>query len=136
AGPRGGRWRGFLLSVTLPPWRSRLGRCPFGTPAPPRRQALPDLGLEPAVGRPVVLPPAEGIGQVLLVDARLGRVVGVLIAGAVAEPFHEPGGRIAYVQRHSLGRTLPHVRLCLLVGDVNRVGLRRQGPVERGLGDV
>ena len=42
---------------------------PFGAPASPLGEAPTQLGLEPPVGRPVVLAAAERVGQILLVHA-------------------------------------------------------------------
>src|ERR1041385_2503649 len=64
-------------------------------PPPPLGQPAAQLGLEPALGGPVVLAAAKRFRQVLLLDARPGRVVGVLVALAVAEILHEPGRRVA-----------------------------------------
>src|SRR5262245_10773573 len=84
-------------------------RFPPGAPGAPVGEAAGDVGLEAAVGRAIVLPATERLGQVLLFDAGIGRVVGVLVAGAVADVAHEPGRRVADVQRYRLGRALGHV---------------------------
>ena len=52
---------------------------------------------EAALGGAVVLAAAQRLRQMLLVDARLGRVVRVLVAVAVTEVLHEAGRRVADV---------------------------------------
>src|SRR6185503_13995437 len=54
-------------------------------PLAPRGHAAGELGLQAAVGGAVVLAAAQRLRQMLLLDARVGGVVGVLVAGAVAE---------------------------------------------------
>src|SRR3972149_5270387 len=73
-------------------------------PPPPRGEPARGLRFEPPVGRPVVPAAPEGVGQVLLVHPRLGRVVRVLVARAVAQLLHERGRRVADVQRDGVGR--------------------------------
>ena len=70
-----------------------------------------------------------------LLDLRVRRVVGVLIAPSVAEVLHEAGRRVADVERHRLGGALADVLLGLAERRVDRVRLRRHREVERGLGE-
>src|SRR4029079_17170033 len=85
--PRAGPFRG-------PPLRP--------PPRPPLGEADPDLLLGAALGRAVVDAATKSVGQVLLAHLRVRGVVGVLVAAAVAEVTHEPGGGVAQVQRHRL----------------------------------
>src|SRR5437867_4211638 len=95
----------------------------------------PEVGFEAPLGRAVVLASAKRLRQVVLVYARVRRVVRVLVAGAVAEVLHESRRRVADVERHGLGRPLGHVLLRLVVGDVHGVRLRRERQIERRLGE-
>src|ERR1041384_525758 len=68
-------------------------------PAAPLGQPAAELGLEPPVGGSVVLAVAERGRQVVLIDPRLGRIVGVLVALAIAEVLHQARRGIADVER-------------------------------------
>src|SRR5881628_425600 len=75
----------------------RLGRrrTPLLPPVSPLLQAPGELGLQSSIRRPIVSPTAQGLGEVLLIHARIRGVVRVLVALAVAEILHESGGRVA-----------------------------------------
>src|SRR5688572_15165812 len=62
-------------------------------------QALPDLPLVSPVAGLVVPPACEGVGEVLLLDERVGMVVRVLVGPAVPQPLHERRGRVPQVER-------------------------------------
>src|SRR5437667_7334787 len=66
------------VAARSPPsiWTFLIGL--LGAPAAPVGEAAGDVCFLAAIGRPVVLTVAEGIRQVLLVDPRVGGVVGVL----------------------------------------------------------
>src|SRR3989442_9963232 len=88
----------------------------LGAPAAPVPQAASDLGLQAAVGGPVVAAPAQRLGQVFLVHPRVRGVVGVLVTLAVAQVLHQAGRGVADVQRHGLGGGRPLLRARLPVG--------------------
>src|SRR2546421_11433879 len=94
-------------------------------PLPPRIEARRQFLLEPAVHGPVVDAAAQGVGEGLLVYARLCRVMGVLITLAIALVGHESGRGIAEMERHGLGGPVPkfHVDRISRGGDAG--GLRR-----------
>src|SRR5262249_17403743 len=54
-------------------------------------QPLADLALEAALGRVVERLAAERVGEIVLARERVGHVVIVVVAGAVALPLHQPG---------------------------------------------
>src|SRR4030095_16628486 len=86
---RSGRRRGASSVRT----RHRAAGCALlRAPAAPLGQALSELRLEPASRWSVVGATLERVGQMLLVHARVRRVVRVLVARPVAEILHEPGG--------------------------------------------
>src|SRR5690606_20682645 len=69
-----------------------------------------DLRLQPAVGGLVVADGLELVRPVRLTD-RIGfrLVVRVTVVASVAEALHQPGGRVAQVQRHRMRRRSGHV---------------------------
>jgi hypothetical protein len=81
------------------------GECPFGLGGAGgsvcgglvrfRAAALLQFGFEAAVGGTVVLAAFQRGRQVLLFDLRVLEVVGVFVPFAVAQTFHQPGGRVA-----------------------------------------
>src|SRR5262244_1421263 len=104
-------------------------------PAVPRGEACRELFLEPAVHRTVVDPAAQGLGQMLLGDAGIHGVVGVLIALAVAHVRHEARGGVAEVQRHRLGRLVLDIPPHLVPRCVHGVRLRGEGEIAGRLGE-
>src|SRR5262245_9695048 len=78
-------------------------------PPEPVREPSPQVGFESPVGGMVIAPATESLGQVLLVHAGLGIVVGIPVAAAVAEILHESRRGIADVWRHRLRRPLGNV---------------------------
>ena len=110
-----------------PPLRSRFSSLQ-------RASRSPSGLLEAAAGRPVVLPPLQPLGQAVHAGDRVGRVVGVLVALAVAERLHQPGGRVAQVRGDRLGDVLGGVARRAAVGGVDGVALRCRRQVHRGLG--
>ena len=60
-------------------------------------------------------------------------IVGVLIALAVAQAFHQSGGRVAQVQRDGFGGGLFDVLLHFAVGGVERIRLGREREIDDGL---
>src|SRR5882724_8985920 len=97
----------------------------------PLEEAGREVFFLPAIGGVVVRPAAQRRRQMLLIHRR---VVRVLIALAIAQPGHEPGGGIAQMQRHRLGGLLADVVAHRVPRRVDRIGLRRQREVAGGLG--
>lgn len=50
----------------------------------------------------------KGVGEILLGHKVAGIVVGVLVAGVIAEVFHQRGGGVAYGERHGQIAGLTH----------------------------
>src|SRR6266436_5468020 len=80
-----------------------------GAARPPGAQALADLALAAAVARLVVEAGAQALGQVVLLHDGVLVVVGVDVAGAVAEALHERRRRVAEVERDGERARLAHV---------------------------
>src|SRR5262245_63109701 len=79
------RLRDHVESAAIP--RISPSPRPAGAPG---LQAAGELGFQAAVDRPVVAALAKRLGQVLLIHLRVGRIVRVLVARAVAQVAHEP----------------------------------------------
>src|SRR5262245_57408305 len=75
----------------------RSGGLLFLAPRPPLRETLGDLLFGPSRGGTVVDAAAQRVGQMLLAHLRVGRIVSVLVAAAVAEVGHEAGRGVAEV---------------------------------------
>src|SRR2546422_599175 len=103
-------WHSPCYSTGTVAWGS-AGRGLLGPGAarPPGAQALADLALAAAVARLVVAPGAQALGQVVLLHDGVLVVVGVEVAGAVAEALHERGRRVAEVERDGERARLAHV---------------------------
>src|SRR5687768_8257151 len=101
------------IEVPVKMWGVRVLLGALCTPAAPLGEAAAEVGLEAAIGGPIVLTAAEGFGKVLLLDARIRCVVRVLVALAIPEILHEAGRRVTDVHGHGLGGTLAHVVLRL-----------------------
>src|SRR5260221_8963152 len=114
--------RGDLLlgPLGLPPLQDRL-------------QALRELGLFAGAPRAVVAPAPQGFGQALDPSHALRLRVGVAVAAAVADLFHQARDGIADDRRDGLRGLFRDVTLRLGLRDVKGVGLGRQGAVDRRL---
>src|SRR5437879_7972544 len=112
-----------LCSSLLPVLRGSAGWGLAGPGAarPPGAQALADLVLATAVARLVVAAVAQALGQVVLLHDGVLVVVGVEVAGAIAEALHERRRGVAEVERDGERARLPHV-----------LGRGRHGAVGRG----
>ncbi len=62
-----------------------------------------DFALHPLFGGEIVFFPEQGIGQALHGGELVLRIVGILVALAVVQFFHESGGCIAYDERNGFG---------------------------------
>src|SRR5437899_325442 len=92
---RGASWHPPCFLERPVGWRSRRW-----TPARTRRaQALGDLALPAAIGRLVIVTAGERVGQIILLHDGTLVVVGVEVAGAVAEALHERCRRVSEVER-------------------------------------
>ena len=99
-----------------------------------RASASRDPDLEPARHRLVVARRLHAVGKVLLArGVGIGLVVRVAVALAVAERLHEPGRRIAQVQRHVERAVLLRVGHRRAERHVDRIALRRAGHEHHGL---
>src|SRR5262249_58381730 len=86
-----------------------LSRIPFLPQLRPIFQPFPDLAFETALGRVVELLAAERLREVVLAGEGVGRIVVVVVPGAVALRFHQPRRRVEDVlgrqqRATSLGR--------------------------------
>src|SRR5713226_1992474 len=101
-------WHSPCYSTSTVAW----GSAGWGLPGPgaarsPGAQALADLAA--AVARLVVTAGAQALGQVVLLYEGVLVVVGVEVAGAVAEALHERRRRVAEVERNGERARLAHV---------------------------
>jgi len=87
-----------MIDLGRPTAASRRGPILIPSPAPvaasPNIQPLLDLALEAALGRVVEFLPAERLREIVLARKRIGRVVVICVARAVAFLLHQPGRRI------------------------------------------
>src|SRR5262245_36860149 len=90
---------------------------------PPIQPTL-TLLLEPAFLRTVVLAPFEVLWQARRAGERIGFVVGVLIALAVREVFHEFRRRGPEMQGHGCGDIVMRMLGGPVIGLVDRIALR------------
>ena len=98
---------------------------PYFWPRAHALERLGDLDLEPARHRLVITRRLHVVGEVLLARRdRVGLVVRVAIALAVAEALHQPRRRIAQVQRHVERAALLRIGHRGLERDVDGVALR------------
>src|SRR5258707_5793006 len=84
-------------------------------------EALAEALLEALVGGLVVGAAGEIVGEALHVGDFLFRVVGVLVAFAVADAFHQASDGVAQVQRDGIGFGLLHVFEDFAVAGVERI---------------
>ena len=97
-------------------------------PRAPRRERLADLDLQTARRRHVVAPLRHAFGQIALAGRiRVGLIVRVAVALAVAELLHQPRRRVAQVQRHLERAELGGILHGCAERGVDRVALRRAG---------
>src|SRR6266852_6851225 len=96
-------------------------------------EALAEALLEALVGGLVVGAAGEIVGEALHVGDFLFVVVGVLVVFAVADVFHQAGGRVAQVQRDGIGFGLLHVIEDFAIAGVQRVGFGRERKIHGGL---
>ncbi len=69
----------------------------------------------------VVRAGGEVVGEAGHVGDFVGVVVGVLVAGTVADVFHEAGDRVAEMKRNGIGFSFVDVFEDVAVGDVDGV---------------
>ena len=72
----------------------------------------------------------ELLGHVLLVDEVAGVVVGITVILAVAQLFHQPGGRVAQVQRHGGVARLLDQGKRVVDGQIGTVALGAGGQID------
>src|SRR5438445_7134544 len=106
-----------------------------GAARPPGAQVLADLALAAAVARLVVAAGTQALGQVVLLHDGVLVVVGVEVAGAVAEALHERRRGVAEVERDGERARLPHVLGRGQHGAVGGVRLGAGGEEDRRLGE-
>src|SRR5690606_3653658 len=96
--------------VTSIIWRTIFGLLPFRCRAlgelPPPGQPFLHLRLEAEAPRLVEGAPPERLGQIVLREVVLRRVVGIAIPAAVAELLHQTGRRVPEMHRHRRRRGL------------------------------
>ena len=107
---------------------------PFGIERLQPIELLADLALESARHRTIPLLRAHIVGKISLSGSvTIGLVVRVTVLVAIAEFLHQPGRRVAQMDRHRARLVLADERPRLIVGVVTGVGLRRGREIENGL---
>jgi len=91
--------------------------------------------LEALVCGMVVGAAGEIVGEAGHVGDFIIEIVGVFVALAVADIFHEAGDGVADVERHRLGFGFVNVVDDLAVGGINGVGFWREREIDGGLGE-
>src|SRR5437879_13092152 len=129
-------WHSPCYSTSRVAW----GSAGWGLPGPdaarpPGAQVLADLALGAAVARLVVAAGTQALGQVVLLHDGVLVVVGVEVAGAVAEALHERRRGVAEVERDWERARLPHVLGGRQHGAVGGVRLGAGGEEDRRLGE-
>src|SRR6266478_5473103 len=93
-------WHSPCYSTSTVVWGSAGWGLPGpGAARPPGAQVLADLALAAAGARLVVAAGTQALGQVVLLHDGVLVVVGVEVAGAVAEALHERRRGVAEVER-------------------------------------
>src|SRR5260370_26049356 len=98
-------------------------------------EALAEALLEALVGGLVVSAAGEIVREAGHVCDFIIEIVGVFVALAVTDIFHEASDGVADVERHWLVFGFVNVIDDFAVGGVNRVGLRREREIHGGLSE-
>src|SRR5580765_2196781 len=100
--------------------------CDFG-------HALTETRFKTLIGGVIPRAADKVFGQALHVGGFFVVIVRVLIAFAVTEIFHEPGRRIAKVQRNGIGFGFLHVFVYCAESSVEGIGFWREGKINGDL---
>src|SRR2546426_11345167 len=129
-------WHSPCYSTSTVAWGSAGWGLPGpGGARPPGARAVADRALAAAVARLVVAAGTQALGQVVLLHDGVLVVVGVEVAGAVAEALHERRRGVAKVERDGERARLPHVLGGGQHGAVAGVRLGAGGEEDRRLGE-
>ena len=98
-------------------------------------EALAEALFEALVSGLIVSAAGEIVGEAGHVGDFIIEVVGIFVALAVADVFHEAGYGVANVEGHGLGFGLVNIVDDLSVGSVDGIGFWREREIDGGLGE-
>src|SRR5208282_549230 len=90
---------------------------------------------EALIGGLVVSAAGEIVGEAGHVRELFVEIVGVFVAFAVADIFHEAGDGVAEMQGHGIGFGFVYIIDDFAIGSVNGIGFWRERQIDGGLGE-